>query len=535
MCFPSKQILSLTCAVATHYLDDNAITPDSTIEENTKSTEREVEIAREESIQKALEMMREMRSKTRGSVRPQYVTVGNVGNFHNDRLIVGVKSGVSDQFPELSDHYLWASLKPSLRPSGGPSPLVGCNLYMSYVVQSQLKKTHPTLTQKLSVVPSLLDTLLLSNSNQQDRLAATKKLKLVFKNAGDALEHCRNCHRLHDRKSVRLEFTLATTLPARKDWMDGFLQDTGFDLASFVKVADSYDMYAFVDYVYQKHWMPLKRLLHVPVQDVPVVSHLSPAERTALMLHAEIIAKFFSPSYFKSPILDNIHRRGESQEPLHIPMSCLREPSQTALESMGMLYGVDPKLHPSVSILRHSAPIDQTRTSQRAQFTSISVAGKVRLQHRYQEVTGYIVDRLKRHALLGEHAVTDSNDLVIGRYEVVPMESLARLSRQSRLNLLQTCCIAVWELYFDIWKIRLNNVLENKNLTPLRSAPRNTSELAELDAQQANHVRLVRQSDRSKNKAELTSLTHPGAFFFYFWAALVGRHLRFFSYFFQKS
>jgi len=456
--------------------------------------------------------MRQMKSKTRSSIYPQHLTIGNIGHFHNDRLVVHVNAQQSEVFgEELSDFWFWTTLKPSPRPCGDPSPLIGTNLCMTIARESKLLKTFPTLTQELTVIPSLLDTLLLSDSNQHDRLAATDKLKNVFKDACDSLQHCRDCHRLRDRKPVGLEFALATSLPAPSDWMDGFLQDNDMNVSSFVKVADSHDMCALVDHVCQKHWIPLERLIAVPNNEIPNVTQLSASDKTALMLNAEIVAKFFSPMCFKSPVPDNIHRRGESQEPLHVPMSCLRPPSQAALESLGLFFGLDPKLHPTTAVSKHSSPIMPSRSSQRTNFTSTSAAGKVRLQSRCLLATGHIDHTLKRHAILGDSASSAHNEIELGRFEDVPIDKLAGLSRQRRIEMLDICCTVVWELHFETWKVRINNNLKKKNLSPIVTVPRNTTELAQLDPEKQVHVRLVRPSDRSKNKDELKPLVHQGA------------------------
>ena len=198
----------------------------------------------------ALETLRSMKSKTRASVRPQYLSMGHIGNFHNDHLIQAIKAATSTLNPD-SEVCLHACLVPPRRPHvpnrEEASPVVGCNLYMGHVRDSQLKKSFPVLTQQLTVLPSLLDAVLLSSTDTTGRSEAMDLITPIIKDAGKALVYSRNCHRRWDRKSVRLEFTLATSLPAERDWMSAFVQDTDMDFASMVRVADSYDMFAYVD------------------------------------------------------------------------------------------------------------------------------------------------------------------------------------------------------------------------------------------------------------------------------------------------
>ena len=442
-----------------------------------------------------------MKSKTRASIYSNYLSVGNVSNYHDDRLIIEVWNGPGGYYPRL---------KARTRPGGGRSALIGSNLYMNHLKDSQLKKLYPTLEKEVTLIPTLLDIILRPKGDDNERLAATDRLKLIFKKLRHSLHFCRNFHRHRDRKQVRLEFTLATELPAPRNWMNSFVQDTEMELALFVHVADSRDVFAFVDRLMQEHWTPLQMLLQVPEKQIPKQEVFSASDKTAMLVHGEVIASFYSPIGYRPTILHNIQRRGESREPIHIPLSCLRKPSDLAAVSLGLLYGLDPKLYPVPVGSPYSVTLMTTRRWHRSRVASTSVSGKIRLNQKYLEAIGYMENTMKRYALLGEQAA-DMEEVVLGLFEEVPLDNLSQLSRQPRLRLLHDCCKVIWELYWAIWKLRINYFLKKKKLPRMEvPTPRNSSQLSTLASNIANHVRLLRQSDPRTRNDEKEPLTNPG-------------------------
>ena len=458
----------------------------------------------------ALKRLLELKKKTQASVYPLYLSIGNLGNYHNDKLVQVVRSGLSPHSP--NNDYFHYSLKLRDRPHvNSTSPLVGCNLYMPYVKESLMKKTYPNLTQQLTALPSLVDTVLLDDFRKEEKEEATDYCRGLLKDAHEALAHCRNWHRHSDRKSVRLEFTLATTLPAKSDWMDAFLQDSEFDLASFVKVADSYDMYAFVDRFYQEHFVPVERLLSVGEGRIPMVDHLGPEERTSLVFHAEVLSRFFGPLYCKSPIIENLRRRAGSLEPVHVPLNCLRPSQNGAKETLGLLYGLDPTLYPTGSAAVRPPSI--LPRSRRPMTTTVSYNKNVRQKYRFKEALLYARNLLHRFFVLGEEAATTTDeDRVVSRFAVAPPNMLASLSRETRQDLLHMICKVVWEMYFLDWTTRINNSLRRKGVDVLVRLPRNTTDLAALSRRQKNHVRVVVAGDRGTNVSELDPVDNGGKF-----------------------
>ena len=444
-----------------------------------------------------------MNSKSRASIRPQYNTRGEVANYYDDQLVVVVTHHFEQDGPTRLNEIpsLITSHRPRNRLGGGPTPLVGCNWYMSHLRDSQMKKNFPSLTQELTVVPTLLDILLSTTSEDREKVQVTNKLKSIFNKLCDAMKSCRDRHRQMDRKPVRLELTLATNLPAARNWMDPLVQDCALDLSAIIKLADSYDMHAFVDYLYQGFYKPLELLVRVPEDEFPRTSSFTPAEKTALVYLSEEIATFFSPMYFRSPISDNIQRRGMSLDRMNIPPACLRPVREETRKSIGLWFGLDPKLFPHGSATMHSAPLTANRSSQSSRLSSAYGSSNIRLSKRYMENVGRIEDMLKHYSLNGESAMDVDTDLThLGRFEEVDLSRLATLSAEARKVLLSSCCTAVWELYYEITKVRINNLLRGKEVDTLRRAPRNSGELGQLTPSQAEHVRLVRNSDGNRQR-----------------------------------
>ena len=176
-------------------------------------------------------------------------------------------------------------------------------------------------------------------------------------------------------------------------------------------------------------------------------------------------------------------------------------------------------LLPRLSNARLVFPHPLVGPPKRGSIRSTSVGSKVQLKRQFMETISLIETTIQRFALLGDNAVSASDRQVVPRFTDVSWRQLGRMSDASRHKLLATCCDAVWNLYFLVWKVRVNNLLKRKGIIPIKSFPVNSSELKDCiddhnqGAQISPFVRLLRPNDRNVPDSEKKPSTNPGEFF----------------------
>jgi len=269
----------------------------------------------------------------------QFLSDRQIGNVHNDRVILSVDS--TECFPvgfQLTCH---------LHHKQREKCIVGVNIYSPFTRQLFLSQCSTREKLQCQMIPYLLQQIMSDVFEPPNANEEYQRLRQSVSFLDTRMKTLLTTLCQTDRLPIRQELTFAT----ESIWANEFLWPTAHDnipVSAHIGVCESRDMYYFTKQLYEESMIPLS---HVVSQlTIPNFRLLMPESKTSLVYQCERVIRFYQTERFRGQISRYIKHHYPTHQESTPPLSIVTSISANDEFNTKLRYGIQPQCLPTFAV-----------------------------------------------------------------------------------------------------------------------------------------------------------------------------------------